>query len=411
MQTERLIFLSRLSVFLNSSMSVKKVVEITIERLREALEVEAVTIFLRDEQSNELVFWALQGGGKEELEGTRMPLQKGVVGWVIENKQAALVEDAANDKRFFTDVDKESNFKTRNMLCSPLLVRGTHAIGAIQCLNKVGNALFQEEDLEFLDQCAHQVSLAIHNSMLFEKLERENKKLQRLDERKTEMLSVIGHEIKTPLTIIQGSAEVIAMQGQASAESLCKSLMKGVSRLTDLAVEIRNVSFVTDRKLTVDMQPCSISELCSDLLEKFKTPLETRKLAFELVNTNPEQKVICDEGLIFLTLKNLISNAIRFTPDGGRITLSISSSKGLVEFSLKDSGIGIAETEIPLIFEKFYEVGSAAHHSSGTYEFRSAGLGLGLASAKAILEAHGSVLRVESEPGVGSEFSFCLSAV
>ena len=115
-----------------------------------------------------------------------------------------------------------------------------------------------------------------------------------------------------------------------------------------------------------------------------------------------------DTTLLLVVLKNLISNSIRFTADGGEIVLRAALQAGLVEISVRDTGIGIEAKELPLIFEKFYEVTDALEHTSGTYEFRSCGLGLGLSSVKTILESHGSEIEVKSEPGKGSEFKFCL---
>ncbi len=408
MDIERLTFLARLPLFLTSSMSPKRVIEITIERLREALKAEAVTVFLRDGKSEELVFWALQGAGKATLEGSRMPLKKGIVGWVIENVQGTLVEDTSKDDRFFKDVDKESKFHTRNMICVPLVVRGDEVLGAIQCLNRIDDGVFTQDDLEFLDQCAHQVSLAIHNALLYEKLQEENAKLTKLNQRKGEMISVISHEIKTPLTVIQGSAEILALNADEKTEKVHKALLRGVSRLTDLALEIRNVALVTGKKLAIEKEKIVCKSMFDEIEAFFRIPFKEREISFSTQLDSSHLGMLGDYGLIFLVLKNLVSNSIRFTDNKGTVTLGAASSKGLVTLFVTDTGIGIPEEEIPLLCERFYEVGSAMSHSSGDYGFKSAGLGLGLASVKAILESHGSTLRIQSVLGKGSTFSFAL---
>jgi signal transduction histidine kinase len=118
-----------------------------------------------------------------------------------------------------------------------------------------------------------------------------------------------------------------------------------------------------------------------------------------------------DFGLLLIVLRNLVSNAIRFTPDGGRISVSAARTSGIVKIRVTDTGIGMEPAHQSLIFEKFYEVASSLNHSSGDYEFKSGGLGLGLATVKAILQAHGSACELDSKPGQGSTFSFSLPAV
>ena len=109
-------------------------------------------------------------------------------------------------------------------------------------------------------------------------------------------------------------------------------------------------------------------------------------------------------------LNNLVANAIRFTPDGGVVTIGCRQDNSSVEIFVRDTGIGIDPEHQNLIFEKFFEVTDAMNHSSGDLEFKSAGLGLGLATSKAVLASHSSVIKVESTPGKGSEFSFSLPA-
>ncbi|MCB0360453.1 MAG: hypothetical protein KDD44_12480, partial [Bdellovibrionales bacterium] len=118
--------------------------------------------------------------------------------------------------------------------------------------------------------------------------------------------------------------------------------------------------------------------------------------------------VNADFVLLLVVMKHLLSNAIRWTEDGGEIMVSAERVGDYVRFAVADTGIGIADEHLPLIFEKFYEVTDVMLHSSGDHDFGKNGLGLGLATVRHILRTHGSECDVSSTPGEGSVFCFCL---
>lgn len=411
---DRLGFLAKLPLLLNSSLDLRRIIKVALEELKKRLSGTAATIFLLDESGKQLTFWALQGSEEGELEGQKMPAGKGVVGWVIDRQESTIVNDAGNDPRFFSQIDKEVGFQTKNMICSPLTVRGERKLGAVQVLNKESGD-FAEEDVEFIEQFCHQMSLAIDNARLFEAVKERNRKLEILDNRKNEMMSVIAHEFRTPLSLIGSSADLIATGGlnnPATVEQLCSLLNKGVQRLTKLIGEVKNLSLATTSdRMEVARDKFNVQELMRQVVEHFESTCAERKLSLIVECPDSVGAVDGDMTLLLLAVRNLVSNAIRFTPDGGRVALRASRAAGLVRIEVSDSGIGIEAEQIPLIFEKFYEVNSALNHSSGEHEFKSGGLGLGLSTVKSILSAHGTTCDVASTPGKGSTFSFTLPAL
>lgn len=363
------------------------------------------------DQKKELTFWSMKGDESARLQGLRMPASKGVVGWTIENQQSVRINDVKSDSRFFSQIDKEGSFETKNLLCSPLTVRGNRRLGAVQVLNKSGGGDFSEEDLQFLDQFAHQMSIALENAKLYEQLLIENEKLFQLDRRKNEMITVIAHEFRTPLSVIQSSGDMIAsglLKDADTQKKMGETLLSGVRRLTRLVAEIQNIAYVSGDRYDVVLSEVNMSDLFLSLREKFATPVSNRNISFELDVKDDLPTVKADSSLMLIVLDNLISNAIRFTDDGGKITLSASAQSGMVRIEVRDTGIGIDPSQHQLIFEKFYEVGDSMQHSSGEFEFQSGGLGLGLSSVRAILNSHGASIQVESELGKGSSFSFHL---
>lgn len=407
---DRLGFLAKLPLLLNSSMDPHQIIEVAIDHLRRRVGAEAATVFLLDEFSKELTFWAMRGGEGSRLSGLKMPANKGIVGWVIERQESALVSDVAKDPRFFSTIDKEGKFTTKNLICVPLSVRGSRTLGAIQVLNKEYED-FTQEDLLFVEQFSHQVALAIDNAMLFEALTERNRALETLDRRKTEMVTVIGHEFRTPLNVIQSAADMLSsdmLKDSEARRKMSQTLARGVERLTKLIAQIRNVSLLNSKELKAEQSEILVADMLHKIVAEFGPIAEARKLSLKLESLNDVKTVRGDLSLLLIVFKNLLSNAIRFTADGGSIDLRAIKQAGLVRFEVQDTGIGIAEEQIPLIFEKFYEVGDAMAHSSGDYQFKSGGLGLGLASVRSILNAHGATIEVDSTPGKGSTFSFSL---
>ena len=410
---ERLAFLAKLPLLLNSSFDRKKVIEMTIQNLVSSLEAEAATVFLLNDANTELTFWALAGGNKLELEGKKMPRDKGIVGWVIDRKESLLILDAANDPRFFSDIDKKGGFVTKNLICVPILVRGDTPIGAIQVLNKRGDKAFKEDELLFVEQCAHQVALAIDNARLFEKVEKRKRLLETVHKRKDEMISVIAHEFRTPLGIIQGASDMLAsglLSDEDQIKEMQSSLQHGVERLTYLLSQVKELSVLTPETIKAEQKPFKVENVVNTISGKFSKICKDRSLEFETIVQDGIPDAKGDVELILICLNHLLANAVRFTQDGGKIALNIKEGHGIVEFEVTDTGIGIEESEMNLIFEKFYEVGSALNHSSGDYAFKSGGLGLGLSAVKSILEAHGASIEIESKVSQGSTFRFCLPA-
>ncbi len=406
--THRLEFLSRLSLLLTSSLDVRHVIKVVLRHLSSELNVQAMSVFLREGRADQLTFWSLEGN--ETLQGKMIDASVGIVGWVATNQLPALVNNVNDDPRFYRAIDSESGFQTRSVLCVPLFTRGNAILGAIEALNALHPAGFSARDLAFLEQVAAQVSLAIENAQLFQETRTRAHQLAVLDRRKQEMLTVITHELRTPLNVIRNAAELVldpAIPMEARSQ-LGETLERGVARLSALVARLKTVSAVTEERFPVQLGRFDVLPLLRDIVAQFDGIEPPRELSFSLRADGELPPAFADPGLVTVAMRNLIANAIRFTPDGGSISVGAVSHAGLIELWVGDTGIGIEPAEIPLIFEKFYEVSSAEQHSSGNYGFRSGGLGLGLAAVKSIVEAHGGTVKVESTPHQGSRFSFCI---
>lgn len=236
-----------------------------------------------------------------------------------------------------------------------------------------------------------------------QEMERMKFDLETLDRSKSDFISVAAHELKTPLTLIEGYA---AMLRETAAEQiageqvnrLLNGMDQGADRLKRIIDDMIDISLIDNHLLTLNFQPMWIDRMISILADEFASAMQLRrqKLVFERFD-GANDLIFADSERIYQALKNLLSNAIKFTPDGGQVTIGGRKLPGFLELTFHDTGIGIAQEDIGRIFEKFSRAGNSALHSSGNIKFKGGGPGLGLPITRGIIEAHGGALWVESD--------------
>jgi len=228
------------------------------------------------------------------------------------------------------------------------------------------------------------------------------KQMQRVDKSKSAFISVAAHELKTPLTLIEGYAsmmEDLMREGKGvSLESLLAGIGTGIERLRTIVDDMIDVSMIDNDLLQLNFQPIQVSQMIDALSIEFETIVRNRKLTMDIRDhEGGKEWIYIDSARIMQALRNVINNAIKYTPDGGTITINGRKLPGFIEVIISDTGIGISPENQAVIFEKFGQLGSVELHSSGKTKFKGGGPGLGLPIARGILEAHGGSIWVESE--------------
>lgn len=228
-----------------------------------------------------------------------------------------------------------------------------------------------------------------------------NSALEKLDKSKSDFISIAAHELKTPLTLIEGYSAMVRNHiintGDEEIEILLKGINNGTRRLAEIINDMIDVSLIDNNLMALNFQPVWINRLLSAIEQEYKATMTERNLIFE-VNLFPgsESMNYADGERLLQAFRNLVINAIKFTPDGGSITIDGRVLPGFIEIIFSDTGIGIDPKDHSRIFEKFGRVGSATLHSSGKTKYKGGGPGLGLPITKGILEAHGGAIWVES---------------
>jgi signal transduction histidine kinase len=234
-------------------------------------------------------------------------------------------------------------------------------------------------------------------------LERANTSLKRLEKSKSNFISIAAHELRTPLTLIEGYAAMLHDQlvdrGEYyQANILLKGMDNGTRRLREIVDDMIDVSLIDNNLLALNFQPIWLSRLLKGLHQEFESSILDRSLTFVMNPFNgADEMTFGDIERLHQAFRNVFSNAVKYTPDGGKIMVDGRLLPGFIEVIVTDTGIGIDPENHIRIFEKFGTLGEVSLHSSGKTKFKGGGPGLGLPITKGILEAHGGSIWVESE--------------
>ncbi|MES2825912.1 MAG: HAMP domain-containing sensor histidine kinase [Pseudomonadota bacterium] len=235
------------------------------------------------------------------------------------------------------------------------------------------------------------------------RIQEQLEKLQETDRLRRELISNISHDLRTPMSSMQGYLEMLLRPNITAEErkNYIDIAFKHCRHLTQLIKELFELSKLDAGRMNPHWENFSLAELLQDVAQKFSLSAQKKEITISTPQSSQLFMVNADIGLIERVLENLIDNAIRYTPKGGHIQLSLEQQKENVEVSIKDSGIGLIEADIPYIFERYYR-------GQKPTEYQQNSTGLGLAIVKRILELHNSVISVQSQLNQGTCFTFPL---
>jgi len=307
---------------------------------------------------------------------------------------------------------------TRSLIFKP--IRDIRAsIGRIEAADSSGTSVQSGDELKEIAQFCYLLDEKMKNQ--HQELEREiaeatrdlsetnrsleaaNKELERLNKAKSDFFSDISHELRTPLTSIKGAADILDRKGSCEDPLYLGIIKRNTDHLIKIVVDFLDYSRIESGQLELELERTVLGPVVEDAILSQKADAQKKSLDLVLESEN-DVKLTFDRQRIFQVLTNLISNALKFSPENGTITVRISpSAENVVRISIEDEGPGIDKNYHRAIFEKFYQI--LNHENTGIHKGSS---GIGLAICKGLVQSHGGDIWVESEPGKGSRFIFTL---
>ncbi len=403
---EQLTALGDVGRAVSSSLDLDTVLTTIVSRAVQLSGTDGGTIFEYDEGTEEFSPRATLNADESQsamLRATRLRRGEGAVGQMAVTREPLQIPDIA----------AEGAYESR--LRGALLEAGTRAVLAIPLLHEeriVGGLVvtrrtpgaFTPEVVEILKTFATQSALAIQNARLFHEIERKSRQLEVASQHKSEFLANMSHELRTPLNAIIGFSEVLAerMFGDLNEkqEEYLKDIHASGQHLLSLINDILDLSKVEAGRMELELADFHLPQAIDNALVLVRERASRRGIMLGHSVDDRLGQIRGDERKVKQVLLNLLSNALKFTPEGGRIDVSARAHDGVAEIAVSDTGVGIAPEDQEAVFEEFRQVGSGDKKVEGT--------GLGLALSRKFIELHGGRIWVKSQAGQGSIFTFTL---
>ena len=413
-RAKELAALNKASRALASTLDLDTVLEQTMAEVRTLLKAEGASILLHDTTSDELYFATVVAPDAEVLTGMRVPLTQGIAGWVMQERQAVLVDDVQHDPRFYGKIDSVTGVTTRSLLAVPLTYKES-VIGVVEVVNKVGEK-FKRQDLEMLEALTSSAAIAIENARLYQEQQDRMEDLQETQQLlvQSEKMAALGrlaasitHEINNPLQSVQTCLtltreEIEGEQRRFKLDRYLDIVEAEIERVSAITLRMRDFYRPTANQ---GLQLLNLHDILESVLELTGKQLQNCNVVVERHWMKKLPKIQANGDHLKQIFLNLIFNAIDAMPQGG--TLSLKTRRGhtqrnnnlpsypAVRIEFSDTGEGMSPEILSNLFEPFFTT-------------KQNGSGLGLCISYNLIEAHNGQITVASRPGVGSTFNILL---
>jgi signal transduction histidine kinase len=403
---EQLTALGEVSRAVSSTLDVETVLDTIVSRANQLAGADGCSIFEYDEAAEQFELRATHNDDTEFVEALRAtPLRKGegLMGRAAEMREPVQVADITQPGAYQSSArDTLIRFGYRAVLSVPLL-REDQIIGSLS-FNRKAPGEFSAEVVDVLKTFATQSALAIQNARLFREIADKSAQLEAASRHKSEFLANMSHELRTPLNAIIGFSEILAakMFGEINEKQTeyLQDILESGRHLLSLINDILDLSKIEAGRMELEVAEFDLPTAIENALILVRERASRRGIRLGSTIDPHLGMLSGDERKVKQVLLNLLSNALKFTPEGGRIDVGARLHDQVAEVSVMDTGIGIAPADQEAVFEEFRQVGTADKKAEGT--------GLGLALSRKFIELHGGTIWVKSHVGQGSTFTFTL---
>ncbi|MCI0520109.1 MAG: ATP-binding protein [Chloroflexi bacterium] len=381
---QRLLELTR---HMASTLDLDALLNMLVHAAAELCSAEAASILLYDEAKRQLYFEAATNLETPLLKGLIVPVESSIAGWIIQERQPIIISDAQKDPRHFSKVGQTTKVQTRSLLGVPLIAKD-QVIGVLEAINKLqGN--FTEADQEVLIALGAQAAVAIENARLFQQ---------------SDLISELVHELRTPLAALNTATHLL-QRPQLKPEqraNVIRAMESEINRLTEMSTAFLDLARLESGRSQYQVGIVDLKAVLEDCCVVMRGKFEEKGQTFRQQLAANAPAVRGDADKLKQVILNLLSNAYKYTPAGGTVTLALQGEVGEAVITVCDSGAGIPAESLGRIFEKFYRVPRSEQSVQGT--------GLGLSICKRIVEAHEGRIEVDNQPGGGARFTVRLPA-
>jgi K+-sensing histidine kinase KdpD len=391
--------INQVSSKLTGTLNLEELLTLAATTIQKNFNYFDVTVFLSSEDKTELTLEAHSGNFVDFLpHGYRQKIGNGLVGWVIENGEKVLSNDVSQDPRYLA----YEYHNTKSELALPIKIEG-ETIGVLNVEDTKLHA-FDETDTVVLETLCDQLGVAIKNARLYDEIRQSYMKMTELDKMKSEFLGIVSHDFRSPLSSIMLAARSLlkneALENLPRGKEYLQLIVDQAIRLNQLAEDTLSITKMESGQLTYYFKIVNIERLIQDAVSLVRF---SSRHQFEYTVDPDALFIKGDQAKLRQVLQNLVSNAVKYSPKGGKVTITVENhSPEQIMISVSDQGIGIPQDKVEKLFQKFSRV-----DTTEAKDIKGAGLGLWI--CREIVESHGGKIWIESDPGTGSTMKFNLN--
>jgi len=415
--------LRRIDQAITSSFDLRTTLEVVLQEVTAQLGVDAAAILLLDAQNQSMEYTASRGFRSTLPNQTQLKLGERLASRALRERQTIYIQDLSAVGGAQIGTQQLTNDGFVEYYGAPLIARD-NILGVLEIYHR-SHLNADSEWADLLNTLAGQTAIAIDNARLWEQIQLHASELEQRVEKRTlqlnqtnielehanrikdEFLANMSHELRTPLNGIMGMSEMLLEQRRDSLtphqQSSLEVIESSGQHLLELINDILDLSKIEAGKFDIYQQPIDVDEICRSSLAFVKSLALQKSINLVYEEDKTISKIYVDPRRIKQILVNLLTNAVKFTPDHGQVTLQVRADvdQDLVQFSVIDTGIGITQDDLKRLFRPFTQIDSSLNR-------QQEGTGLGLALIQKLTDLHGGSVQVESQVGVGSNFTINL---
>lgn len=414
--------INRVGPMLSAELDLEKVVQAVTDAATELVGARFGSFFynVMDERGASYMLYTLSGVPREHFARFPMPRATDLFGPTFRGEGTILIADVKQDPRYgknspYFGMPKE-HLPVASYLAVPVISRSGGVIGGL-FFGHPDAGMFAERDARVVEGLAAQAAVAMDNARLYEEAQkergkaeaaaRENERLyleaQEANRLKDEFLATVSHELRTPLTAILGWARMLLTNavGDDGQRRALETIDRNARSQAQIIEDLLDISRVITGKLRLDIRQVEPGEVVRAAVDSVRPAAEAKNVRLQVLLDPQAGPVSGDADRLQQVVWNLLTNAVKFTPKGGRVQVKLERVNSHVEIAVSDTGLGIAPEFLPFVFDRFRQ-------ADGSTTRRHGGLGLGLSIVRQLVELHGGTIKAES-PGAGEGASFTVS--